>query len=85
MRGCGEFIKEPSPGADGENLQQTSGCHLEGGAELRHAGLLQQLEWLPQHGLRPTQLGQNVEQTARDRQGDVHGLISNAQCKDRHQ
>lgn len=81
----GEFIKEPSPGADGENLQQTSGRHLEGGAELRHSRFLQQLEWLPQHGLRPTQLWQNVEQTAGDRQGDVHGLITNAQGKDRHQ
>lgn len=77
-------LREPLPGADGQDLQQARGRHLEGGAELGHARLLQQLERLTQHGLRPAELGQNVEQTAGDGQRDVHRLVANAQREHGH-
>lgn len=73
------------PSADGQDLQQAGGCHLEGGTELGHSRFLQQLEWLTKHGLCPAQLGQNIEQATRDGQGDVHWLVANAQCKHCHQ
>lgn len=80
--GGGSF---PSPSADGQYLQQAGGGHLQGGAELRHAGLLQELQRLPQHGLRAAELGENVEEAAGDRQGDVHRLVADAQREHGHQ
>lgn len=70
------------PGADGQYLQQAGGGHLEGGAELRHSGFLQQLQRLSQHRLRPAQLGQHTEQPAGDGQGHVHRLVADAQRED---
>ena len=74
-----------SPSADGQDLQQACGGHLEGGAELGDAGLLQQLERLAQHGLCATQLGQHVEQAAGDGQGHVHRLVAHAEGEHRDQ
>lgn len=75
----------PLPGADGQDLQQARGRHLQGCAQLGHAWLVKQLQRLAQHGLRPAQLGQNAEQAAGDGQGDVHRLVANAEREHRHQ
>lgn len=73
------------PSADGQDLQQAGGGHLQGCAELGHPRFLQELEGLPQHGLCAAQLRQHVEEPAGDGQGDVHGLVTDAQSKHCHQ
>lgn len=73
------------PSANGQDLQQARGCHLQGCTQLGHARLVKQLERLAQHGLRPTQLGQNAEQATGDGQGDVHRLVANTEREHRHQ
>lgn len=78
-------LVERLPRADGEYLQQPCGGHLQGSAELRHARFLQELEGLPQHGLRPAELGQHIEQPTGDGQRHIHWLVANAQCKHSHQ
>lgn len=73
------------PGADGQDLEQAGGGHLQGRAELGHPWFLQQLQRLAQHGLCAAELGQDVQEPAGDGQGDVHGLVPNTQRKHRHQ
>lgn len=82
---CLIFLPEPLPGADGQYLQQACGGHLQGGAELGHSRFLQQLQRLPQHGLCPAELRQDIEESTGDGQGDVHRLVANTQCKHSHQ